>query len=102
MEVSLSLILATANVVLSIGGLAVNLWAVHHFKSGVIIRTLRRGQIAAVLLLMHFASIALAAMGITPYTGIEDISGFGFMLALAYVTYGFVNDWNHLERFAEK
>ncbi len=102
MELSLTLIVAITNMALAIGGLAVNLWGVHHFKSGVIIHTLRRGQVAAVFLLIHFVAVALAVMDITPYTGIEDVSGLGFMLALAYVTYGFVNDWQHLERFAEK
>jgi hypothetical protein len=90
------MIVAIVNAVLSIIGLGMCVWAVHYFKSGILVKTFRRGQIAAVLLLIHFVVLAAASMRIIPHTGIDDIFGLAFMIALIYVTYGLINDWKHL------
>lgn len=94
----LTLVLSWINAVLAFGGVIMTLWGTYHFKSGLVAKTLRRGQPAAFLLFIYFFVFALAGYDVGPSVGIEDILVTAFMLAITYATYGFISDWTHLER----
>jgi branched-subunit amino acid transport protein AzlD len=94
----LGLAFASANVLLSFLGFVLVLVGIRRFKTGLIVKTLKRSIPAGVFLFLFFATEALVAIDVLPSnTPIDDILGTLFMVGLLYVTYGFVNDWTHLD-----
>jgi hypothetical protein len=77
--------------------ICVVIWGMRYFKQGILVKTLRRASLAAILLFLTFSANALVAVDLLPSnTDIDDTLGVLFMLALLYLTYGFVNDWRTL------
>lgn len=94
----LGLAFASVNVLLSFLGFVLVLVGIRRFKTGLIAKTLKRSIPAGILLFLFFVTEALVAIDVLPSnTPIDDILGTLFMVGLLYVTYGFVNDWTHLD-----
>ncbi len=93
---SIALVLAALNSFLAFGGVLMTVWGQYYFKSGVLVKTLRRGTLAAVLLFLHFLLQVMESVGLSSAGGFESVLELLFTLALAYTTYGFINDWRSL------
>ncbi len=91
------LLFASVNVCLSVLILGIVTYGVSYFKDGVLVKTLRRARLVAVLLFLLFLTEALIAVGILPSnTPINDILGTVFLVSFIYLAYGFTNDWKTL------
>ena len=92
------LLFASVNVGLSILVLGMTIYGVSYFKSGLLVKTLRRAWLLAILLFSYFLTQALVAMDLLPSeTPIDDVLGTLFMLSMIYLAYGFINDWKTLQ-----
>ena len=92
------LLFASVNVGLSVLVLGMVAYGVNYFKSGLLVKTLRRSGLLAVLLFLYFLTQALTAMDILPSnTPIDDVLGTLFMLSFIYLAYRFINDWKTLQ-----
>jgi Na+/H+ antiporter NhaB len=97
---SIHVSLAVVNVGLSLLTLLFAIYGIRHFKTGLLVRTLKRAIPMAILLALYFSTVALVAMNALPAnTPIDDILGTLFMLSFLYLAYGFVHDWTHLENY---
>ena len=93
----LGLAFAITNALLAFVILCVVIWGIRYFKQGILVKTLRRAGLAAILLFFTFSADALVAVDVLPSnTDIDDALGVLFMLALLYLAYGFINDWRTL------
>ena len=94
----IGLAFASLNVLLSFLGFVLVLVGIRRFKTGLLVKTLKRAITPGILLFVFFVTEALIAIGSVPSdTPIDDILGTMFMVGLLYVTYGFVNDWTHMD-----
>lgn len=94
----LGLAFASVNVLLSFLGFVLVLVGIRRFKTGLIVKTLKRSIPAGLLLFLFFVTEALVAIDVLPSnTPIDDVLGTIFVVGLLYVTYGFVNDWTHMD-----
>jgi uncharacterized membrane protein len=94
----LGLAFASVNVLLSFLGFVLVLVGIRRFKTGLIVKTLKRSIPAGILLCLFFVTEALVAIDVLPSnTPIDEVLGTMFMVGLLYVTYGFVNDWTHMD-----
>ena len=88
------------NVCLSILTMLLAIRGIRHFRTGLLVRTLKRAIPMAILLALYFSTVALIAINALPAnTPIDDILGTLFMLSFLYLAYGFVHDWTHLEDY---
>jgi amino acid transporter len=93
----IGLVFASVNVVFSFLGFALVAVGIRRFKTGLLVKTLKRAIPAGLLLFLFFVAEALIAVDFLPSnTPIDDVLGTLFMVGLLYVTYGFVNDWTKL------
>jgi hypothetical protein len=91
------LLFASVNVGLSVLVLGMVAYGVSYFKSGLLVKTLRRARLLVALLFLYFLTIALTAIDVLPSnTPIDDVLGTLFMLSIIYLAYGFINDWKTL------
>src|SRR5271157_551140 len=68
--------------------------AMQFFKTGLLMKTLKRAWVPAIAIGLYFLVVALVAVDVLPTsTSIDDILGTIFMLGLLYVARGFINDW---------
>lgn len=94
----IGLAFASVNVLLSLLGFVVVLVGIKRFKTGLLVKTLKRATPVGILLFLFFVTQALVAIdGLPSNTPIDDALGTLFMVGLLYVTYGFVNDWTHMD-----
>jgi len=94
----IGLTFASANVIISIVGFFLIFVGIRRFKTGLLVKTLKRAVPAGLLLFLYFVTVALVAIDVLPSaTPIDDVLGTLFMLALLYVTYGFMNDWTRMD-----
>jgi hypothetical protein len=92
------LVFASVNVVFSFLGFVLVVVGIRRFKTGLLVKTLKRAIPAGILLFLFFAAEALIAVDFLPSsTLIDDVLGTLFMVGLLYVTYGFVNDWSKID-----
>lgn len=71
--------------------------AMRFFKTGMLMKNLKRAWVPAIAIGLYFLVVALVAVDVLPSdTPIDDILGTIFMLGLLYVARGFINDWKKL------
>ncbi len=88
---------AIVNSLLAFAGLLMTLYGQRYFKEGLLVKTFRRGAIAAALLFLHFLFITLGEVDVISRSHfIDNVFEFSFTLALAYVTFGLIRDWKSL------
>jgi hypothetical protein len=93
----LGLLFASVNVGLTVLVLGMMAYGVNYFKRGLLVKTLKRACLLAVLMFLYFLTEAFVAVDIVPSnTPVDDILGTLFMLSMIYVAYGFINDWRSL------
>ena len=75
---------------------------IRQFKGGLLEKTLKRAIPAGTLLFLFFISEALVGLDtLTVHTYVDDVLTTLFMFGLLYVTFGFINDWTHLENVSK-
>lgn len=90
---------AVTNTALAFAGIMATLYGKRYFKAGILVKTMMRGAIVALFLFAHFLSEMLSEIGIiNPPPYLEYPLEFGFTLGLAYVTIGFIRDWQKMAR----
>jgi hypothetical protein len=93
----IGLTFAVINLVLGFFTIILVFRAVKYFKSGLLVKTLRRAWVPAITIALFFLAEALAAIDLLPSsTPIDDILGTNFMLGMLYMVRGFINDWKKL------
>ena len=87
---------AVVNAILAFGGIIMTFYGQYWFKEGLLVKTLKRGPVAATLLFLHYL---LDALGYTVFLAVPDLVSkifeFGFTIALAYLTFAFIKDWQN-------
>jgi len=97
MQDSVGLVFASVNVCLAIVIFLVGFSGVRYFKSGLIVRNIKRTLPSTVLLFLYFLTQAFIAIDLLPATTpIDDILGTLFMLTILYSAYAMINDWRTL------
>jgi len=90
---------AVVNTILAFGGIIMTFYGQYWFKEGLLVKTLKRGSVAATLLFLHYLLDALGYIGFLAVLDlVSKIFEFGFTIALAYLTFAFIRDWKTSEK----
>jgi hypothetical protein len=93
----IGLTFAVINLGLGFLTIALIVGAVRYFKTGLLVKALKRTWIPAIAIALFFLAEALEAIEVLPSsTPIDDILGTIFMVGFLYVARGFISDWKKL------
>lgn len=92
---------AVVNTILALTGIIMTLYAQNYFKGGLLAKTARRGTVVVTLLFLHFFIDLLEDIGAyaTP-AFVGHFLEFGFTVALTYVAYALVKDWQNFGKIS--
>ena len=87
---------AVVNTILAFAGIIMTFYGQYWFKEGLLVKTLRRGSVVATLLFFHFLLDTLRDASILAEpVFLSYILEFGFTIALGYLTFAFIRDWQN-------
>lgn len=88
---------AIVNSLLAFAGVVLTVYGQYYFREGLLVRTFRRGTLVALLLFLHFIVEALGDLGVIAHMPqVGEVLEFAFTLALAYLSYGLIKDWQKI------
>ena len=94
---TISVVFSVINSVVSFLGLVTVIYGMRYFKEGLPVKSLRRGVLVTLLIFVHFMLDALGELGtVSSPPVIGHVLELAFTLALGYLAYGFIRDWQKI------